>query len=69
MLTATVPHEVVAPLVHHDSPVKAWREHLNLGQQEAADKIGVTQPIYAGYLALNTSSWIYSDANSVNQGG
>ncbi len=44
----TVPQEVVKRVfVENMSPVKAWREHLKLTQQEVAERIGISQPSYA----------------------
>lgn len=42
-----IPHEVVSRIVDGASPVKAWREYLNLTQDEVAKRLGITQPAYA----------------------
>lgn len=43
-----IPHEVVqATVLDNATPVKAWREHLRLTQQEVALRLGITQPAYA----------------------
>ncbi|MCI1003678.1 MULTISPECIES: helix-turn-helix transcriptional regulator [unclassified Herbaspirillum] len=45
---AYVPHEVVAMMVEHQwTPMRSWREHLNLTQQEVAARIGISQSAYA----------------------
>ena len=44
----TVPHEVAARVLKEQiSPIRAWREHLNLTQAEVAERIGVTQAAFA----------------------
>jgi DNA-binding XRE family transcriptional regulator len=42
----TIPHEVVSMIVDGVSPVRAWREHLKISQQDMADRLSVTQPTY-----------------------
>lgn len=42
-----IPHEVVSRIVDGASPVKAWREYLDLTQEEVARRLGITQPAYA----------------------
>lgn len=42
-----IPHEVVSATVDGASPMKAWREHLNLTQAEVAARLGVSQAAYA----------------------
>ncbi|MES2116622.1 MAG: helix-turn-helix transcriptional regulator, partial [Pseudomonadota bacterium] len=42
------PHEVVGLMVKNDwTPVRAWREHFGLTQQQMAERMGITQPAYA----------------------
>ena len=44
----TIPHEVVSSMVKgRMSLIRAWREYLNLTQDEVARRMGVTQPVYA----------------------
>ena len=44
----TIPHEVVRFSVLKDVHIiRAWREYLNLTQQEVADQAGMKQPTYA----------------------
>ncbi|WDZ98088.1 helix-turn-helix transcriptional regulator [Herbaspirillum sp. WKF16] len=43
-----IPHAVVQAAILSDAtPVKAWREHLRLLQQEVALRLGISQPAYA----------------------
>lgn len=43
-----IPHEIVRRNVMDDIPmIKAWREHLEITQQELAEKAEVTQPAIA----------------------
>jgi DNA-binding XRE family transcriptional regulator len=44
----TVPNAVVQRIFEDKvSPIKAWREHLGLSQQEVAARLGVSQSAYA----------------------
>ncbi|MFJ4197432.1 helix-turn-helix domain-containing protein [Pseudomonas sp. NPDC089534] len=47
-----IPHEVVSRMVDGATPVRAWREHLNLTQEEVARRIGITQPAFAQQEAV-----------------
>jgi len=42
-----IPHEVVSRIVDGALPVQAWRQHLNLTQQEVAERMGVPQSTFA----------------------
>lgn len=43
-----LPHEVVGLILLNDwSPIRAWREHLGLTQQQVAERLGISQPAYA----------------------
>lgn len=42
-----IPHEVVSLIVDGEPPVRAWREHLNLTQDEVAKRMGISQPAFA----------------------
>ncbi len=42
-----IPHEVVSLIVYGALPVRAWREHLNLTQDEVAKRMGISQPAFA----------------------
>ena len=42
-----IPHEVVSRIVDGATPIRAWREHLNLTQDEVAKRMGITQPAFA----------------------
>lgn len=42
-----IPHEVVSLIVDGALPVRAWREHLNLTQDEVAKRMGISQPAFA----------------------
>ena len=41
------PHVVVSRIVVGSLPVRAWREHLNLTQDEVAKRMGISQPAFA----------------------
>ena len=42
-----IPHEVVSRMVDGATPIRAWREHLNLTQEEVAKRMGISQPAFA----------------------
>jgi len=42
-----IPHEVVSRIVDGATPIRAWREHLNLTQDEVAKRMGISQPAFA----------------------
>jgi len=42
-----IPHEVVSRIVDGASPVRAWREYLELTQEDVARRLGISQPAYA----------------------
>jgi transcriptional regulator with XRE-family HTH domain len=42
-----IPHEVVSRIVDGALSVRAWREHLNLTQDEVAKRMGISQPAFA----------------------
>ncbi|MGF6205062.1 transcriptional regulator with XRE-family HTH domain [Pseudomonas frederiksbergensis] len=42
-----IPHDVVTRIVDGTLPVQAWREHLNLTQDEVAERMGVSQSAFA----------------------
>lgn len=42
-----IPHEVVSRMVDGATPIRAWREHLNLTQEEVAKRLGISQPAFA----------------------
>ncbi|CAH0211033.1 hypothetical protein SRABI06_02154 [Pseudomonas brassicacearum] len=42
-----IPHEVVSRIVDGTTTVRAWREHLNLTQDEVARRLGISQPAFA----------------------
>ena len=42
-----IPHEVVSHIVDGATTVRAWREHLNLTQDEVAKRLGISQPAFA----------------------
>ncbi|CAN7295833.1 helix-turn-helix transcriptional regulator [Caballeronia sp. dw_19] len=45
--TGLIPHDVVSRTVDGASPVRAWREHLNLTQADMAIRLGISQPAYS----------------------
>jgi transcriptional regulator with XRE-family HTH domain len=47
MTNKMIPHEVVSLIVDGEPPVRAWREHLNLTQDEVAKRMGISQPAFA----------------------
>lgn len=42
-----IPHDVVSRIVDGVSPIRAWREHLGLTQDDVAGRMGISQPAYA----------------------
>lgn len=43
-----IPHEVIGLIVLNDwTPIRAWREHLGVTQQEVAERLGISQPAFA----------------------
>ncbi|MDQ0126948.1 transcriptional regulator with XRE-family HTH domain [Pseudomonas lini] len=42
-----IPHEVVGLIVDGATPIRAWREHLSLTQDEVAKRMGISQPAFA----------------------
>lgn len=42
-----IPHEVVSLMVDGLTPIRAWREYLDLTQEEVARRLGISQPAYA----------------------
>jgi len=42
-----IPHEVVIRITDGALPVQAWREYLNLTQDEVAERMGVSQSAFA----------------------
>ncbi|MGY2287832.1 helix-turn-helix transcriptional regulator [Pseudomonas gingeri] len=42
-----IPHEVVSRMVDGATPIRAWREYLDLTQDEVARRLGISQPAYA----------------------
>jgi len=46
-MESMIPHEVVSRIVDGALPVCAWREHLNLTQEEVAKRMGISQPAFA----------------------
>ncbi len=44
----TIPHEVMGLVIKgKKTPIRAWREYLNLTQEEVAKRMGITQATYA----------------------
>ncbi|WP_166359209.1 helix-turn-helix domain-containing protein [Pseudomonas akapageensis] len=48
-----IPHQVVSRIVDGATPIRAWREHLNLTQDEVAKRMGISQPAFAQQEAVN----------------
>ncbi|HEX8586604.1 helix-turn-helix transcriptional regulator [Pseudomonas sp.] len=42
-----IPHEVVSRMVDGLTPIRAWREYLDLTQEHVAARLGISQPAYA----------------------
>ncbi|MFS2161444.1 helix-turn-helix domain-containing protein [Pseudomonas sp. Pseusp122] len=42
-----IPHDIVSRIVDGVSPIRAWREHLGLTQDDVAGRMGISQPAYA----------------------
>ena len=42
-----IPHDVVSRMVDGATPIRAWREHLHLTQDEVARRLGISQPAFA----------------------
>ncbi|RZI29465.1 helix-turn-helix domain-containing protein [Pseudomonas orientalis] len=47
-----IPHAVVSRLVEGATPIRAWREHLNLTQDEVAKRLGISQSAFAQQEAV-----------------
>ncbi|SEH98217.1 helix-turn-helix transcriptional regulator [Pseudomonas fuscovaginae UPB0736] len=47
-----IPHEVVSRIVDGATPIRAWREYLDLTQDEVAKRMGISQPAYAQQEAV-----------------
>lgn len=46
--TPLIPNEVVGYVIKDGmTPIGAWRRHLDLTQQEVADRLGISQAAYA----------------------
>ncbi|WP_228292446.1 helix-turn-helix domain-containing protein [Candidatus Thiothrix anitrata] len=44
----TIPHDVLSRTIKEDmTPIRAWREHLQLTQAEIAERLGISQSAYA----------------------
>ncbi len=44
----TIPHKVIAKTIKEGmTPVRAWREHLQLTQADVAERLGISQSAYA----------------------
>lgn len=46
-LSEGIPHAVVERVIAGETPVKAWRKYLDMTQNEAAEKLGISQGAYA----------------------
>jgi predicted transcriptional regulator len=42
-----IPQAVVGATLHGATPIRAWREHLQLTQSAVAARLGISQPSYA----------------------
>ena len=42
-----IPDDVVSRIVEGATPIRAWREYLDLTQEEVAKRLGISQPAYA----------------------
>lgn len=42
-----IPQAVVGATLHGATPIRAWREHLQLTQSEVALRLDISQPSYA----------------------
>lgn len=49
-----IPHEVVGATVDGATPLRAWREHLQLTQGEVALRLGISVAAYTMYEACDT---------------
>jgi predicted RNase H-like HicB family nuclease len=45
------PHEVVSRIVDGATPMRAWREYLQLSEEEVARRLGVSLVVYAAHEA------------------
>ncbi|MFS9629901.1 helix-turn-helix domain-containing protein [Klebsiella pneumoniae] len=48
-----IPHAVVSRLVDGATPIRAWRDHLNLTQEEVAKRLGISQSAFAQQEAVS----------------
>jgi DNA-binding XRE family transcriptional regulator len=45
---STIPNAIVNKIINKDmTPIRAWREHLDLTQTEVARRLGISQSAYA----------------------
>lgn len=48
-----IPHQVVSLIVDGSTPIRAWREFLNMTQEEVANRLGISQSAFAQQEAVN----------------
>jgi transcriptional regulator with XRE-family HTH domain len=46
-MSDALPQDVISRCVDGATPVRAWREHLRLTQQEVATRLGIVESTYA----------------------
>ncbi|KMT56628.1 helix-turn-helix domain-containing protein [Pseudomonas fildesensis] len=48
-----IPNQVVSLIVDGLTPIRAWREYLNLTQDDVAKRLGISQSAFAQQEAVN----------------
>ncbi|MFL1500561.1 helix-turn-helix domain-containing protein [Pseudomonas sp. O64] len=48
-----IPYQVVSLIIDGFTPIRAWREHLNLTQEDVATRLGISQSAFAQQEAVN----------------
>jgi DNA-binding XRE family transcriptional regulator len=55
----TIPHEVVSVMLDGATPTCAWREHLNLTQEDVAARLGMSLSAYVMHEKSDTPQRLF----------